>query len=78
MHDTTNSQETGREAALSPTLDASNDRLLTTEEIAAVLRLHPGSVRRMVAEERIPCLHVGRSVRYKLHDVLRYFEGGER
>jgi len=36
----------GREAALSPTLDASNDRLLTVDELAHVLKAHPVSVRR--------------------------------
>jgi excisionase family DNA binding protein len=64
----------GREAALSPTLDASNDRLLTVDELAHVLKAHPVSVRRWALAGTIPSLKIGRSVRFKLSDVLTAME----
>ncbi len=56
-------------------LDAASDRLLTVPELAEILRLHPGSVRRLALQGRIPSLHVGRSIRFRLSDVLSAMEG---
>jgi excisionase family DNA binding protein len=61
-------------AALSPTLDAPNDRLLTVDELARVLRAHPVSVRRWALAGAIPSLKIGRSVRFRLADVLASME----
>lgn len=64
------SPDIGREAAQSPTLD----RLLTARELAAILRVHEVSVRRWALDGTIPSLHVGRSVRFKLADVMAAIE----
>ena len=71
-----NQTDIGRTAALSPpTLDASNDRLLTVRELAVVLRVHEGSVRRLVSMGKLPALRVGRALRFRLPDVIRAMEG---
>jgi len=54
QNDRQNSHDIGREAALSPTLDAANDRLLTVDELAHVLKAHPVSVRRWALAGTIP------------------------
>jgi excisionase family DNA binding protein len=70
----------GREkpAALS-NLDASNTRLLTVAELAFVVHMHPVSVRRLALAGAIPSLKIGRSVRFRLADVLSAMEsrGGD-
>ena len=55
-------------------------RLLTLPEVAALLRVSHKSVRRLVAYRRIPCLRVGRQLRFLPSDLLRWVsarrEGG--
>jgi excisionase family DNA binding protein len=46
--------------------------LLTLPEVARLLRLSEKSIRRMVARRRLPCVRLGRSVRFDAGDVLRW------
>lgn len=39
--------------------------LLTTQEAAAYLRIHPETLRRWVAAGLIPCVRVGRTIRFR-------------
>jgi len=54
--------------------------LLTLPEVAAFLSVSEKSVRRLVAYQRIPCLRVGRQLRFVPSDLLRWVsarrEGG--
>src|SRR5262245_26261039 len=44
--------------------------LLTLQDLSRVLRLHPRTIRRMVARGRIPCVRFGRAIRFTRDDVL--------
>jgi excisionase family DNA binding protein len=46
--------------------------LARTEDVAALLRVHPKTVERMRKRDGLPCLRIGGSVRYDLSDVLRW------
>lgn len=46
--------------------------LLTLQELSIVLRLHPRTIRRMVARGRIPCVRLGRAIRFVPGDVLAW------
>jgi len=46
------------------------EQLATKKEIAALLRVTQRTVEVMVAEGRIPALRYGRTVRFKISDVL--------
>lgn len=54
--------------------------LLTLRDTAALLRVSEKSVRRLVAYQRIPCLRIGRQLRFVPSDLLRWVsakrEGG--
>lgn len=67
----------GQTAAQSPTLDRNSDRLLTAAELAGILRMHPVSIRRLALAGKIPALHIGRSVRFRIADVLEAIESRE-
>ena len=45
-------------------------QLLTIQEVAGILRVSPKQVRRL----KIPCVHIGRLVRFSLADVTRFVE----
>ncbi len=48
------------------------DRLLTCEELADVLKLRPGTIRKLTYQRRIPAVRIGkRSIRYRLREVER-------
>ena len=52
------------------------DRLLTVDEVARILAVHPKSVRRMLAEGRLEGVHPRPgSVRVRLSDVSRVIAG---
>jgi excisionase family DNA binding protein len=51
------------------------EELLTSEEVAALLRKTDRFVRRLVAERRIAYVKVGRSVRFEPSAVVAYIEG---
>lgn len=46
--------------------------LLTVGEVAALLRLSNKTVQRLVASRRLPCVRIGRRVRFTAADVLRF------
>ena len=60
--------------------DRALPRLLTLPEVAAFLSVSEKSIRRLVAYQRIPCLRVGRQLRFVPSDLLRWVsakrEGG--
>lgn len=49
-------------------------RLLTTLEVADLLRVSEVTVRRLVRERRIAVVRVGRSVRFEEGEVARYLD----
>lgn len=46
--------------------------LLTTTEVAELLRISTSSVRRLQQRRRIPFLKVGGSIRFAKHDIISY------
>src|SRR5262245_61498702 len=46
--------------------------LLTLQEVSDVLRLNPRTVRRLVATRRMPCVRLGRHLRFDPRDVSRF------
>jgi excisionase family DNA binding protein len=49
-------------------------RLLTVDEVAQRLRLHPITVRRHIRSGRLPATRIGRSVRVKEEDIEKTIE----
>ena len=49
--------------------------LLTTEEAAALLHLSPWTLRHWVLDRRIPCVRLGRLVRFRLADLEALIDG---
>ena len=47
-------------------------QLLTVPEVARLLRVHPRTVRRFVADRRLPCVRIGTRVRFEPRSVLRW------
>lgn len=60
-------------AATSDAADAT--LLLTLDEVARELRCARRSVERQVADDRLPVVHVGRSVRVTRHDLEVFVAG---
>ena len=50
-------------------------QLLTVDECAELLRLHPKTVRREIAEGRLKSVRLGRARRVPLVAVAEYIEG---
>ncbi len=48
------------------------EQLLTLHELAHMLQLSEKTIRRMVNARRVPCVRLGRSVRFVPGDVLRW------
>jgi excisionase family DNA binding protein len=49
------------------------EELLTTKEIAPLLGVsHPKTVEKWVREKGLPCVRLGRNLRFRLGDVLRW------
>lgn len=46
--------------------------LLTLGEVAALLRVSGKTVQRLVATRRLPCVRIGRRVRFTSADVFRF------
>jgi excisionase family DNA binding protein len=53
------------------------DELLTVDEMAAVLKIHPVSLRRFVASRNVPVVRVGGSLRFQKDVVIDYFANGQ-
>jgi len=58
--------------ARAPHASARLERLLTLEEVAALLRVHEKTVRRWLRCRRIPCVRIGSRVRFDQRDILRW------
>ncbi len=50
------------------------ERLLTLRELAEALQVSETTVRRLVARRRIPCIRLGRVLRFSPADLLRFTE----
>ncbi len=53
-------------------------RLMTPDEIAAVLRIARKTVIAMARERRIPCVRIGRFVRFDHGEIQRWIDGQRR
>ncbi len=52
--------------------------LLTPDEVAAMLRIARKTVVTMAREMRIPCIRIGRFVRFDYGEILRWIDGQRR
>jgi len=50
------------------------DELLTVEEVAQKLKMHPDTVKRLLREERIPAYKLEGAWRVKLVDLEKFIE----
>lgn len=50
------------------------DQLLTITQVAELLSVSGKTVRRMVVARRIPCVRIGRQIRFVPGDVFRWLE----
>jgi len=48
--------------------------LLTTAEVAQFLAVSERTVKRLIARRRLPCVRIGRSVRFQRQAVFRWLE----
>lgn len=56
--------------------DHSDERqLMTVGEVASLLRMHPKTVYDRAARGDIPCLKIGRSVRFSRNAIGRWLRG---
>ncbi len=46
--------------------------LLTVRDVAAVLRVDEKTIRRLISARRIPCVRIGRQIRFDPSDVVRW------
>ncbi len=53
-------------------------RLMTVDEAGDYLGYTPAAVRHMVAKGQLPCVHVGRSVRFDVKDLDRWIDENKR
>ena len=53
-------------------------KLLTVDEVAALLRVRPSCIRRWIGERKIGIVHIGRLVRIPHEEVKRIIEVGTR
>jgi len=49
-------------------------RLLTVEQVASVLSVSPKTIRRLVASRKLPCVRLGRVLRFQQADLFRFVE----
>lgn len=62
-----------KEALARVVMAKSENVLMSTKEIAPYLGVtHPKTVERWVREKGVPCVRVGRNLRFRLGDVLRW------
>lgn len=50
------------------------ENLITKKELAHKLSVSEGLINRLMAEEALPHLKIGRAVRFRLSDVLAWFD----
>jgi excisionase family DNA binding protein len=53
-----------------------DNKLLTVDEVAALLRVRPSCIRRWISERKIGIVHIGRVVRVQRSEVTRVIEQG--
>jgi excisionase family DNA binding protein len=46
------------------------------EEVAALLRIHPDRVYRLIRERRLPAVHLGRTVRVERQTLMAWLAAG--
>jgi excisionase family DNA binding protein len=51
--------------------------LLTLAEVAALLRINERTIRRMVATRRLPCVRIGRQIRFTPEALSRWLRARE-
>ena len=62
-----------KEALARVVLSKTDDVLMSTKEIAPYVGVsHPKTVERWVREKGLPCVKIGRNLRFRLGDVLRW------
>lgn len=59
-------------SSVAPTPSPIAPRLLTVPEVARLLRLKSKTIYALVAARRMPCVRMGRTVRFLESDVLRW------
>ncbi len=52
-----------------------NKQLLTPDEVAEILRVARKTVVVMARDERIPCIRIGRFVRFDAAEIDRWIDG---
>ena len=52
--------------------DDTNERLLSSNDLADRWQVSPRTVKRLVGSGKIHCVRVGRQLRFKLADILAY------
>jgi len=52
------------------------DRLFTYSETAEILNLSPGTLRIWVSAKRIPCVKLGKAVRFTREQIEQMMQGG--
>jgi excisionase family DNA binding protein len=50
------------------------DRLLTRRETAAILRLHKDMVWKLCRDGKLPCIRIGRALKFHPADIVRFLE----
>ncbi len=53
----------------------SEQKFLTVKELAAIVRLHPKTIYRLIEQGKLACIRIGRSVRFNLDEVKHLTEG---
>lgn len=65
--------DTLKEAHARVVLSKTHDVLMSSKEIAPFVGVsHPKTVERWVREKGLPCVRIGRNLRFRLGDVLRW------
>jgi excisionase family DNA binding protein len=63
-----------RERVPPPHSEGATEPLLTTAEVARLLRIHPKTVLRYVKTSGLPCTRLGGRLRFMSAQVLRWLE----
>jgi len=50
------------------------DRLLTLDEVAKLLRVHPNTVRNMIKLNKIPYIQIGRQYRFLPKELMEFLK----